>query len=196
MGELTAEIRWWGRGETPVPLLRWFEEGDVPPGGGDERTDRYVATDKTQIGIKYRGDSDSLEIKSRIDERPVAALEAGTTVGLWIKQGLELPVEIPTIAIAKWRMLRLFDCTGDAPAEIALDRNEAPVVNGAPPQGCEVELARVVRGEAVWWSLCFEAYGTLDRVAGNLARTLAKLAPLPDALAGAKQASYPQWLAG
>ncbi|MFN2260399.1 MAG: hypothetical protein ABR601_11255 [Parasphingopyxis sp.] len=196
MGELSAEIRWWGGGDAPAAVTDWYESGAVRPGGGGARTDRYLAIDSGAVGIKYRGGAGSLEIKSLVEQYEIdLGDDRRGTAGIWIKHGLALALDTPTLAIAKRRRLRLFDCAEEVPREIALGSDEAPLDGDRPAEGCEVELTEVTRDGAQWWSVCFEAFGSLDKVKDNLARTMHHLAPLPEPLATARQASYPEWLA-
>ena len=197
MGVSSAEIRWWGPAPIPPPIGLWFDQRPFRPGGGGIRTDRYLPTGSDAVSIKYRGGTDALEVKSLVETLSVDAGEAERlTAGVWIKHSLSLELNAPTLSVGKRRLLRLFDCTGDAPKELALGRDETVSDGEWPAEGCTLELSQVARENGNWWSVCFEGFGTPRRVADHLAATLAMLAPLPEALVAARRASYPEWLLG
>jgi hypothetical protein len=75
--------------------------------------------------------------------------------------------------------------------------DETPVDGRAlPGLGCNVELTRVeLRGEQVWWTLGFEAFGELSSVERSLRNTLSIMAARqPPPLGTGELLNYPAWL--
>ncbi len=149
-----------------------------------------------------RGSKPGLEIKGLIGIRP-DALAAGVFSGSierwskWTSPTLHLGGQ-PTIAITKRRWLRKFSTDSDVPTEVALnDREWLAAPDATPPiRGCNVELTQVtVGGGKVWWTLGFEAFGTLDTVENDLQTVAATLQDRePPRLDDGILASYPAWL--
>jgi hypothetical protein len=154
-----------------------------------------------ELGIKSRGGKQGIELKGL-----VAAIWDGLTVGpfegpieLWTKwtsAQLALPSN-STISTEKQRWLRKFDTTGALPKEIPLDVKEQPLDQGPlPARGCNIELTqvRLPDGE-LWWTLGFEAFGTIQTVERDLRAAATILAARqPPELTGGMLASYPAWL--
>jgi hypothetical protein len=166
-GLLTAEIRLWWRGDAPAAMARWFEA--LGPGEVEERTDSYVLTGNTGLGIKQRG-GEAVEVKALVAE--LGSLPAGPPARLWLKQsapdaGLPLGGEVH---VAKSRRL---------------------AVKGE----CEIELGAARLEGAGWWSsLCFEAVASIEEATGELELAWSETGPPPGWESG-WAASYPEWLA-
>jgi hypothetical protein len=202
---LSAEIRWFWEGSCPEALEAWFETGSPPPGGGSERVDVYLRDRQPQaeLGLKQRGTKPGVEVKGLI-----ATLPAGDSpppfagpLELWCKwtsRSLDLGGH-PILVTRKTRRLRRLDMARDPPEEIPLARDENPEDGRPlPDDGCNIELTRIglEGGRSHWWTLAFEAFGSLDRVEGSLRRALAVMATRhPPPLGPARRLSYPAWLA-
>ena len=196
---LTAELRlWWQHAPAEIELLfdEWRE------GGGafkfEERTDLYLLDNgQAQVGIKLRdqsGQAGGAEIKTLIARLPgPGPCEAE----LWVKASsatLSLDGQQPTACVCKKRRMMRFPIRGgrieESPEAARDDLADA----------CDVELTEVGRnGDPThWWTLGFEASGTLGSVEQNLALTLDRVLPriprgvLTDGVCG----SYPAWLSG
>jgi len=203
---VTTEIRWFWPFHPPPGLENWFRQPDrhgCAAGGGGTRQDEYLLDPtQTELGVKHRDGMAGVEVKglvavleARLDIPPFAG-----PIELWTKWGFA-PLSLKedaTIVTAKQRWVRTFDTTSAPPVEIALGRNEQPLDQHRPlpGRGCNVELTKVtLPGDEVWWTLGFEAFGSLATVVNDLKAAAAALAACePPNLGDAQQASYPAWL--
>jgi hypothetical protein len=165
--------------------------------------DEYVRDAcQVELGCKRRGGLPGVEVKGL-----VAVTWSGVTVEpfvgpieLWTKWTSEVLVlpATATITIEKQRWLRTFDTSGVVPQEIPLDAVEQPLdKRPLPTLGGHVELTRVrlPHGEA-WWTLGFEAFGTLRTVENALHAVATMLAARrPPGRGEGLRLSYPAWLA-
>lgn len=203
--QISAEIRWFWRNTAPDGLVNWFCGADrhsCIAGGGETRSDDYLRDAcQAELGLKRRGGRGGVEIKGLIAVLP-DGLEAGRfrgSIELWAKwTSGRLSLEPDsTIAVKKRRWVRKFDTTGLSPIEVPLDAEETPLDGRPwPAQGCNVELTEVgLPDGGVWWTLGFEAFGTISTV-GNDLRAAANLLNTrrPPDLADGLQAGYPAWL--
>jgi hypothetical protein len=197
-------MRYWWTDAAPKAVSDWFQGMSFQPGGGGDRDDEYLLEPKqTELGVKLRGDKPGVEVKGLV-RAPLKAVTVEPFTGsveLWVKwTSSAIRLEgAPTVRTRKTRWLRKFDTRDDTCRELELGKDEKPVGGVAlPDNGCNVELTRVrVDGWSnEWWTLGFEAFGSLEDVAQNLERALACLAPgAPKSVtAGATQGSYPAWL--
>ena len=203
--QVSAEIRWFWHGPPPPGLVDWFCKGDgryCSAGGGGTRVDEYLRdAGQVELGIKRRGGKRGVEGKGliAITWGGLAAGPFGGPVELWTKwtsETLELASDL-TVAVEKRRWVRKFDGTGPLPQEIPLNDEEGPIDKGPlPALGCNVELTRVqLPNGAVWWTLGFEAFGTIRTVENELqAVASAMAARQPPGLGQGRLASYPAWL--
>lgn len=185
-GELTAELRFWWRGEAPAAVSSWFEAGRT--GEPKTRTDTYLLAGNAALGIKRRGQGGGIEIKSLVAvlDRGLSCGAVGMTPELWLKCEAETGDLLPArpLAVTKTRRLRRFVLHGERVVE----------TGEAEDADCEVEFGTVQPDEGEQWSsLCFEARATLDDPAGLLRGVWTALDP-PTECAGALAASYPAWL--
>jgi len=202
---VSAEIRWFWEGDIPSEWDRWFRSGPFPPGGGAARVDEYLLDPRqTELGVKRRGGKLGVEIKGLVCA-PFVRVRQGTLSGeaqLWAKWGSEagLLENPPTVAIQKRRWLRKFDTAATPVREIALDESELPSRGVAvlPAEGCNLELTQLSleMNRPKWWTLGFEAFGSLDSLRQNLVRAVEHVteSPAPEG-AAALELSYPAWLA-
>lgn len=203
--EPSAELRWFWPDTVPTHVEKWFAGLEFAPGGGvlPPRRDVYLfAKGQPELGVKQRHGKPGLEIKGLVSS--LGRMAHGRLVGeaqLWCKWSTSaLTLDgAATIATPKVRLLRKFDTGAATPRQIQLNDKEQPLDPGAelPRDGCNVELTRVHLGDGgpLWWTLGFEAFGRAEAVERNLRRLLEHLAhDLPD-LTGARELSYPAWLA-
>ena len=202
--KLSAETRWFWKGDPTKEVDEWFRKwSDVPPGGGALRVDRYIRdTGQAELGIKLRGGKSDMEIKGLIATRDECRFGSHTAgVELWCKWTATLDAGSMTLVpVHKTRLLRKFASTGTGLDEIPLGPDEKPLsARALPATGCNVELTRIT-GDNVripnWWTLGFEAFGDLATVEATLRDTVARLgrSPAPN-VESAIPASYPTWLA-
>ena len=203
--QISAEIRWFWRNTAPDGLPDWFCGAASHPciaGGGETRSDDYLRdAPQAELGIKRRGGRGGVEIKGLVAVIP-DSLEAGRFRGpieLWAKWtsgSLSLESD-STIAVKKRRWIRKFDTAGPALREVPLDAGEKPLDRRPwPARGCNVELTEVgLPDGGVWWTLGFEAFGTISTVGSDLRAAAALLnTRRPPELADGLQAGYPAWL--
>lgn len=193
--QVSAEIRWFWRGDPPAGLEAWFRDPDAhgcPPFGEETRTDVYLREPgQTELGIKRRGGKAEIEVKALVSviRDGVAAPPFAGPAETWTKvgtQGLDFAVSVTT---HKVRWLRKFDTGGADPVEVRPG-------DGLPPVGCNAELTRVTVDGDVWWTLGFESFGPLRTLVDSLRATAALFAARhPPRLGDGLQASYPAWLA-
>ena len=202
---ISAEIRWFWH-KRPAPGIEdWFCKRDFHPcasGGGMARVDRYLRNaGQGELGIKRRGGVPGVEVKGlvKVTWNGLVAEPFSGPVELWVKwtaQSLELEAD-RLIAVEKQRWLRKFDTTVPLPQEVPLDKEGMPLANRPlPVAGCNVELTQVgLPGGDVWWTLGFEAFGTIRTVEDDLRATATILVERrPPPLAGSLLASYPVWI--
>jgi hypothetical protein len=178
-----------------------------PAGGGKDREDEYLF-DRSQpeLGIKTRGDKKGVEIKGLVntlpDPRSTSCFPGHFQIWCKWTSNLVSLQGLPTLLTRKTRWIRKYDAGLQWLQEIKLKEDELPVDPslGLPAEGCNVELTKVAivspASETVsWWSLGFEAFGSLQSIESNLTKTVAFLAnqdsPMPPE---GQQLSYPAWL--
>ncbi len=106
---------------------------------------------------------------------------------------------MPTLLLKKKRLIRRFQIGDATVREIALGENESPLASESESskEGCTLELTEISFQSSAtpWWTLGFEASGTLPSIEKNLRRTVIHVAedgiPLP---ADAIELSYPEWI--
>ena len=194
---LTAELRLWWQ-YAPAEIERLFEEWRE---GGrlefEERTDLYLLDSRqAQVGIKLRNQaarSGGAEIKTLVAR---LGSHGPCTAELWVKAAsaaLSLGGQ-PTAKVRKRRRVMRF--------RIRDGRVEDPPGAAASGdlEGCDVEWTEVSRdaNSARWWTLGFEASGTLGKIEDNLSLSLARVLPrIPQSVfAEGVCGSYPAWLSG
>jgi len=200
--QVSAEIRWFWRAKCPDAIETWFRSGSTQPGGGSAREDEYLhEPTQLEFGLKRRGKKIGVEAKGLVAvlPQPSNAVPFLGLIEIWCKwQLLTVALSgLPTVPTRKLRWLRKFDTSGEEPSEIPLGEDETPVDGRAlPGLGCNVELTRVeLRGEQVWWTLGFEAFGELPSVERSLRNTLSIMATRqPPPLGTGELLNYPAWL--
>lgn len=203
--QISAEIRWFWKDTPPPGLEDWFRSARgewCAAGGGGGRADQYLQDPNGgELGIKRRGGTKGVEVKGLV-VAVLGVLATAPFVGAfelwakWTSEALHL-TSGETIEIQKQRWLRKFDAASSPPCEIELDAAERPIAGRRlPSRGCNVELTRLgLPNRDVWWTLGFEAFGTIETVAKDLPAVAAALAARqPPALGAAISASYPLWL--
>lgn len=204
--QLSAEVRWFWRGEISQDMKAWFnskdQHGGAPGGGAVPRTDLYLRdVRQAEIGIKLRGNKPGYEIKGLVAElEPIDAAPfhgAGEIWSKWSIENLKFDAR-ELIAIAKLRWMRKLSMDGDSPVDVNLGADESPLnPDERPRRGCQVELTQIFVGSHPWWSVSFEAFGGLASVEADLRTGVALMAKRGAVLPpGGTLASYPKWLSG
>lgn len=203
--QISAETRWFWSGLPAPKIEMWFvgeTQHTCSAGGGEPRVDEYLCDrNQFELGLKKRGGKLGVEVKGLVSDRwgQLSAGPFSAPIELWTKWASEILElkEALVIPIEKTRWIRKFDTSADPPHEIPLDRNERPVGSSALPiLGCNVELTRIKLPDgASWWTLGFEAFGTITTVSKSLEIAARELAGRhPPELAEGFIASYPAWL--
>ena len=193
----TAEVRWFIEGPVPPEAKRWFEAVAGTP-RLEERTDRYVCPASPDgLGVKWR--EGKLEVKrlreivgpARFHPRVAGRVEAWRKWSFPLTDAAELAEPAGDwIEVEKRRRVRYFSA---APGE-----EIRPLEDGErTAHACGLELGEVQVGEAVWWSVCLEAFGddeaALPERLRRVAEHVTSEADPPDLPPGAAL-SYPAWL--
>ena len=201
--QVSAESRWFWNGSAPEHLEEWFcgkHPDGIPAGGGKERRDDYIRDpNQNELGIKRRGEKPGVEVKGLVSSRSTD-LSAGPFVGpieiwsKWTSEALSINPAL-TIVTRKLRWLRKFDTGHGSPREIKVDEYEK-IQEPLPQNGCNVELTRLTMpDDEQWFTLGFEAFGSLSDVGNSLQRVAEVMANRrPPRLTGAICLSYPQFL--
>jgi hypothetical protein len=203
--QFSAEVRWFWQATAPPEVDAWFRSGEFPPGGGLLRTDQYLNNGPTDLGIKYRGGKQGVEIKGLLFISPVVEKigSRDVKVELWAKWTLQSLSLDPSslVRVRKTRFLRKVEIKGGRCRELRLDEHERIVESNqeVPAEGCNIELTRINCDECrlPWVTLGFEAFGSGTLTAErNLRLTLALLCQphLPN-ITGGIELSYPAWIA-
>jgi hypothetical protein len=204
--QVSAEIRWFWRTTPPAGFEDWFNRAESHPyaaGGGKPRIDKYLHdSNSAELGIKHRGGKGGVEVKGLIatlKSVPTGRPFAGP-IELWCKwtsQVLDLS-DLSMVTTEKRRWSRKFDTGKSLPMELQLNEDENLCEDKLqlPERGCNVELTQVkLPLGAIWWTLGFEAFGTIETVGHDLCAVAATFAARqPPEFAEGQRASYPAWL--
>jgi hypothetical protein len=201
---VSAEVRWFWVRQCPAEVDQWFRGRSIKPGGGDlnrPRTDQYLRLKgNIELGVKVRdakpGQPPDVEVKGLVETASSKELILPSqTYQLWCKwKGPQIDME-KSVTTRKVRWLRKFDADQAEPVEVALGSNEKPLDDRSlPKSGCNIELTRVETdlSEDVWWTLGFEAFGSVASAPKALVAVANALPRLPT-LDG-RRLSYPEWL--
>lgn len=202
----TVETRWFGAGPLPPELEKWFDDlGSGAPGDWETREDMYlVVPNATEIGMKVRGGSDSLEVKCRLDAYGSRELSPRATGLLesWVKWSHPAGDEWTSRLISRypggqriWKSRRKryyrIDLGDEGVPAFATEVGGATVIE----RGGILEIARIRRGGAEQWSVAMEAFPTDTAMAKDLGDVLADLLEdVPVPLSETSSMAYPQWL--
>jgi hypothetical protein len=196
----SMEIRWFYPGALPGALVRWLAAETSRPAAQPTRRDHYLRLPgNAALGIKLR--QRGVEVKRREGPGQAVALGPGVA-GLaerWRKWRFPLAGDgevarflIPPgdwVAVEKKRYLQRYRLEG-------VDGAEAIDLGQGTERGCEFEVSSLRAGDAIWWSVCFEAFGRES----DLERSLMVVAgqvlggDWPLSLAAGRSYGYPAWL--
>ncbi|HSM65299.1 MAG TPA: hypothetical protein VK860_03235 [Ilumatobacteraceae bacterium] len=191
----TTEIRWFVTGALPGDVRRWFVG---PTAVIDERCDRYLLHERTDIGVKFRN-GEKLELKSRLETGPALELTSGLggVLERWRKWTLAdgLVEHTPSrrwIHVDKWIAKRRFSVDG-------ADVEFSPVHDGTP--ACDVEIAAIRAGGTTAWSFAFAAHGPVSSRPAAIRAAWQSLAAgastiRETGLVRSESMGYPEWLGG
>ena len=184
---VTAEMRFWWRGDESGELLSWLKRLNLELSDVENREDVYFKTDDPLTGIKLRG-GEKLEVKKQTGE---GSFRSSTGVhwnfSIWEKTRGEEQSGAPAgrIEVRKQRWLTVLDECG---------RKTDP--GNRTPNGCQIELSKthVQDKPECWTSFCLEAYGAKEKLKPILQRLVDQVGSFPLVFQRAEQASYPEWL--
>ncbi|HEY9091758.1 hypothetical protein [Parasphingorhabdus sp.] len=191
---LTAEMRFWWRGDESQELRSWLKRLNLELSGVENRTDVYFKTDdpltgiNPLTGIKLRG-GEKLEVKKQTGE---GSFRSSTgehwNFNTWKKiPGNEQSVTpADSIEVRKQRWLTVLDEKG----------RETSLLNRAQ-NGCQIEVSKIHVGNNTesWTSFCLEAYGAEEKLKPILQLLVDQVGEFPPMFQSAMQTSYPEWLA-
>ncbi len=202
----SAEVRWFFEGESPSTIQTWFGNTNGEVKVEEVRVDKYLifpACDS--VGVKLR-DGKKFEVKSLIAApRPFVGEGFNGRTDSWVKWSFDDKQHMPKVAeamlvgdqwisVEKTRMLRKFSATNGDLQPVDPDLR--------PDCGCNIELTRlqVEATKTIWFTLGFEAFGPVARVAQILAEATPLFFQQRGAmpcreLSGLASFSYPAWLA-
>lgn len=164
----TLEVRWFYDGPPPASVRDWIAAFD--PDEPSEREDLYLISDDPSLNVKLR--EGKVQLKRRSGARPLVAF-ADAVRGyreFWQKWSFPLTDDAPNLftddpsglwlPVTKTRRQRTF--TPDAQRAL-LDTLDEP-----DPAEASVELTRVTHSDHVAWTVCMEAEGRAEALAGTL----------------------------
>jgi hypothetical protein len=195
----TIEVRWFYPGVIPVDLLTWFDPGGEPSTTADSRTDVYLQSDDSDMGIKLR--QGNLEVKYRQTILRTIELEGfgSSQIEQWTKwicvddssalTADRLGVTSGWIKVAKIRSQRLYQV--NFTDKIQLESIAKPQADAAA-----IEIAQLQVEQQIWWTIACEYLGDkldLDRQFLPLVSSLLSACPVPRSTRSIS-CGYPQWL--
>ena len=174
---LTAEIRWFRRGEVPPEIGEWFNKSKYKQRSGT-RTDTYLVYPTAEtVGVKFR--ENRFEIKTFV--RTLDQLNIGDhirgTMEMWEKWSMagdsvaglfkDINEDSATwIDVRKTRTMRVFSTDEEEIVE-----TDATGQSGFPGDGCYAEITEIeVVGEP-FWTIGLEAFSREKELEDSLLRT-------------------------
>lgn len=197
----SAEIRWFGKGDAIQKLYDALSVRRISFEKELQRTDWYLQTADHTLGVKLR--EGNIELKRLITH--LGAFKVGNVSGAmeqWQKWSFRVSADDDTfneivstphpvwIAVSKDRKIAKF--------EIRDKRNVTQVpLQSRPIQGCNLEIASLVRQDQQWWTVCLEAFGPEANVGRYLQLALDTILTGTDipTLTIDHSYGYPKWIA-
>lgn len=183
---VSAEIRWFWPKACPPLIFEQYHRNEAPA-ATKSRTDVYLRlAGQTELGVKQRGNKTGIETKGLVAMCPLPEGHLASSCQVWCKWSAEskVPSEWPQLSVAKTRWLRGF--------ETAWDKAEA---DAEARQGCRLELTKLETANGdIWWTLGFEASGSLDHVVGHLTSSIGQSGITSEAVRDGHFLSYPAWI--
>lgn len=175
---LTAEIRWFRKGDIPADLHSWFHKSKYIQRYGS-RIDTYLLFPNAEtVGVKFR--ENRFEIKSFVKKLdPVFITDhirgipevwekwslAGNSVSwLFSEMGRDPSIWVD---VKKSRTIIKYSADGEEILEM-----DASGTQGLPGDGCYAELTEVDINGKLFWTIGFEAFSKRKDIADNLIRTV------------------------
>jgi hypothetical protein len=195
----TVEVRWFKEGALPPSVLDWFEFVAPLAGSQSPRTDIYFRDyGRESLGLKLR--EGRLEIKKRIQETDVVHLHRKVQgmMERWQKWSFEVtmpPYHAQLLAQSAW--IKVHKTRRSIRIRRADDKSIEVVPAGQlPEQACEVELTSIRVKSRDWWSLAFEAFGsvaTQESILLQVAKEFFSISQ-PTIFDLSMSYGYPRWL--
>lgn len=160
----SKEIRWFSR-EIDQRILQWFNKREYYFSETPARTDYYMPTPHSDLGIKLR--EGRIEAKQRLGEPRLMPLKEGVQGYLehWVKWSFGLSTD----QILVKRMLtenQDINWIGVYKERLGLNLNQAADgayrvtdMGGRMALGCQIEYTRIQIRQEVWYSFALEFFG-------------------------------------
>lgn len=190
----SLEVRWITPGSLGTAMREWFARF---PAGTETREDAYLLQPRLKgLSVKLR-DGNTLDVKSYLGSPGVIGLPGCGRLESWRKWSFPCePSCDGGVALPGWIIVRKRRHVCWVP--LVTSQGLASARRAAPLAGCTVELTEVHVHDQPWWSVGFEATGSLDMLLLALrhAADLAFAQPLPPGVALSLDdcRSYAQWL--
>jgi hypothetical protein len=192
---VSAEVRWFYRGNPPDAVAEWFDTFD--PSSEPSRTDWYLQPTDAAMNVKWREGQIQPKRRDAPGEDVAFADDIHGLLERWRKWSFALDEEAQVDlseqalwqAVEKSRLMKKFQ--RDENGRIM------PVsADGYPDAGCQVELASLEAKDEMWWSLCFESFGPEAQLRDLLVETAAHVFHngSPPTLERAHSLGYAAWL--
>jgi len=174
---LTAEIRWFRRGEVHPEIRDWFNKSKYKQRSGT-RTDTYLVYPTAEtVRVKFR--ENRFEIKTfvrTLDQLNIGDHIRGTTE-MWEKWSMagdsvaglfeDISGDRATwIDVKKTRTMKVFSTEGEEIVE-----TDASGQSGYPGDGCYVEITEIEVGGEPFWTIGLEAFNREKELEDSLLRT-------------------------
>jgi hypothetical protein len=190
----SLEVRWITPGPLGTALREWFARF---PAGTETWEDTYLLQPHLQgLSVKLR-DGSTLDVKFYLGSPGILDVPGYGRLESWRKWSFPYePSRDGDATLPGWIVVRKRRHACWFP--LATSRSLAPAARPALQAGCMVELTEVHVHDQPWWSVGFEATGSVGllRLALEHAADLAFAQPLPAgvALSPDNSRSYAQWL--
>ena len=205
----TAEIRWFFKGQILKEIREWFNGFDNFPASTQTRTDHYLRLPDTGIGIKIReGLIEHKQLRWGEGEKwrdgDGERWSSGECSGIFrYFQKWSFPLD-DTAAIPEMLMAHRESWLGIIKERsmriLVLDKNNNikctsyEEVKGTAV-GWELTMINIQGTDEVWWTMGFEAFGTVEKLEETLIKICNTILPeCPLLLTPEDCYSYPHWL--
>ncbi|HEX3009845.1 MAG TPA: hypothetical protein VHO90_19740 [Bacteroidales bacterium] len=197
----TIEIRWFFKGIVSNDVLQFFKDRKVIFQEEQPRTDWYMLNLGKTASIKVR--NGNLEVKQLLEsiDNALSAFGVEGNAEMWSKYSLALKEEGESRTIIQGQdphWIEVAKKRSVAKYEVKSDRMVFAIpADSFPGEGCSLEICFIKARKLDFWTLCFEASGSEDKIRNNLeavVRLLFNNSRLPLLNTG-NSYGYPEFLA-